>query len=143
VHDQIQKMLSAYLDGELTQADSQRVRIHLEDCEECRRARGQLEKLQRVTSEMKFVEPPEERMSEIEERLSVQAPRIAGWGLFLIGALVWVVYAIYLFAVEADQPVWQKLTIAAVVIGLVLILASVLFQRLLELPHDRYRGVKK
>ena len=31
-----------YLDGELTQADSQRVRVHLEDCEECRRARGQI-----------------------------------------------------------------------------------------------------
>ena len=81
--------------------------------------------------------------SEIEDRVSVQAPRIAGWGLFLIGAVVWVVYAIYLFVVEPDQPIWQKLMVGAIVIGLALILISVLRQRLLELPHDRYRGVKK
>jgi predicted anti-sigma-YlaC factor YlaD len=143
MHEQIRRMLSAYIDAELTQADNQRVRIHLEDCEECRLACEQLEKLRRVTSEMKFMDPPEDKMSEIEDRVSVQAPRIAGWGLFLIGAAVWFVYAVYLFVSEPDQPIWQKLMVGAIVIGLVLILVSVLRQRLLELPHDRYRRVKK
>lgn len=136
-------MLSAYLDGELTQADEQRVRIHLEDCEECRLAFEQLRQLQRITADMKFSDPPEDKMREIEERLSVQAPRMAGWTLLLGGLTVWILYAVYLFVTDPKLLTWQKLVSGAVVIGFVLLLISVLRQRLLELPLDRYRGVKK
>ena len=30
-------LISGYLDGELTQGDAQRVRVHLEDCAVCQR----------------------------------------------------------------------------------------------------------
>lgn len=135
-------MLSAYVDRELTQADSQRVRIHLEDCAQCRQALQQLRGLQRLTAEMKFTDPPEDKMEELERRLSVQAPRRAGWGLFLGGVGVWAVYAVYLFATSPVQ-LFEKLAAGAVVIGLVLLFVSVLRERLLVLPHDRYRGVKR
>ncbi len=135
-------MLSAYVDRELTQADSQRVRIHLDECPECRQALQQLRGLQRLTAEMKFTDPPEDKMEELERRLSVQAPRRAGWGLFLSGISVWLVYAVYLFVTSPVQ-LFEKLAVGAVVIGLVLLFVSVLRERLLVLPHDRYRGVKR
>jgi anti-sigma factor RsiW len=142
-HDEVRELLSAYLDGELTQAAAQRVRIHLEDCAECRAAYAELEKLRRVTAEMKFAGPPEDKMSELEQKLSVQAPRRIGWLLLVAGFAVWAAYAAYLFVVDPKLATFEKLTTGAMVIGLVLLLISVLRQRLLEMPHDRYRGVKR
>lgn len=78
-HEEIRQMLSAYLDGELTQAGAQRVRIHLEDCEQCRRTYEEMVRLQQMTRELAFAEPPEARMKELEKSLSVQAPRRLGW----------------------------------------------------------------
>ena len=48
-HEEIQQMLSAYLDCELTQADRQRVRLHLEECAECRSAFEEMKALKRLT----------------------------------------------------------------------------------------------
>ena len=147
MHDEVQKLLSAFLDGELTQAGRQRVRVHLEDCEDCFEEFEELQKLQQLTGELKFPEAPEEKMQEIEQAISVQAPRRLGWGLFGGGALVWAAYAAYEFAAALAAtpkvPLWEKLMTAAVVIGLALLFVSVAWQRWRELPHDRYRGVKK
>ena len=45
--------------------------------------------------------------------------------------------------IEDDHNISAAIVIGAIVIGLVLIFVSVLRQRLLELPHDRYKGVKQ
>jgi predicted anti-sigma-YlaC factor YlaD len=143
VHEETRRQLSAFLDGELHQAEDQRVRLHLEDCAECRAHFDELRGLHEVTSGLRFVEPPEDRMDELERRLSVSAPRAMGWTLIVIGFLVWLSYAVYLFVVDPDVANWQKLTVAAIGIGAVLLLVSVARQRWLELPSDRYRGVKR
>ena len=142
-HEQVQQMLSAFLDEELTQAESQRVRIHLEECEQCRRTFAQLESLRRATSDLEFTAPPEEKIDELQERLSVQTPRRAGWGFLLLGLLGWLVYALYLFVINPPAATPANLIAGAIGIGLICLLVSVARQRWLELPHDRYRGVKK
>jgi predicted anti-sigma-YlaC factor YlaD len=143
VCDHVEKLLSAYLDGELTQAEGQLVRVHLEDCADCRKRYETMRSVQRVASDMKFIDPPEKKMQEIEERVSVRAPRRAGWGLLLAGVVAWALYASYLFITNPDLPSWEKLMTGAVLIGLALLLISVLRERLLSLKHDRYRSVKK
>jgi anti-sigma factor RsiW len=142
-HDELQALLSAYLDRELTQADDQRVRIHLEDCAACRQALADLGRVRELAADLRFAAPPEDKMEELEKKVSVRAPRRLGWLLFLIGLAGWVGYASWLFVTDPATATWQKLLTGAVVIGLVLLLVSVLRHRLLEMPHDRYRGVKR
>ena len=142
-HEQIRQMLSAFLDGELTQADSQRVRLHLEDCQECRLALDEMMKLQRLTSEMKFRNPPEEIMEALEQKVSVQAPRGIGWGLIAVSLAAWLVYVLLLALRNLRWPTIPELLIGAGCAGLLLLFLSVLRQRWLERPHDRYRKVKK
>lgn len=142
-HEEIQALLSAHLDRELTQADDQRVRIHLEDCADCRQALAELARVRELASDLRFASPPEGKMDELEKKVSVRAPRRLGWLLVIIGLAGWTGYAAYLFVTDPAAASWQKLLTGAVVIGLVLLLASVLRQRLLEMPHDRYRGVKR
>ena len=138
----IESMLSAYLDGELTQAEQQRVRIHLENSPEAQEKLRQLRALKKATSELAFRPPPDDRMDKLAQRLSVKAPRRIGWALFVVGAVAWAVYAGYLF-VTADMYWLRKSIVGSIPLGLLLLLASVARQRMLELPHDRYRGVKR
>jgi len=139
---QIEDMLSAYLDGELTQGESQRVRIHLENSVDAQEEFRQLQALKQVTSELAFSPPPDDRMDELQNRLSVKAPRQLGWILAVVGSIAWAIYATYLF-VTSDMFWLRKSIIGSIAIGLLLVLVSIARQRMLELPHDRYRGVKR
>ena len=55
-------LLSGYLDHALTQADEQRVRIHLEDCATCRMQVEQLAQLREVTMSTEFNVPADDHM---------------------------------------------------------------------------------
>lgn len=142
-HEEIRKMLSAYLDGELTQAEAQRVRIHLEDCEECRRTYQEMVRLQQMTKELAFAEPPEARMKELEQSLSVQAPRRLGWLFVMAGIAAWLIYGAVTYVRHWRPPTVEELISSAVVIGFLLLFVSVAVERLRQLPHDRYRRIEK
>lgn len=142
-HEQIRRMLSAYLDGELTQGEQQQVRVHLEDCPACRREYEDMARLQQMTRSLRFAAPPEDRMKELEQSLVVQAPRRLGWLLVLGGMAAWLVCAAAAFVRHWRPPTAGQLIAAAVGIGIVLLLVSVLVERVRQLPHDRYRRIEK
>ncbi len=142
-HEQLEQMLSPYLDGELTQHDQQRVRVWLEDSAEAREHLGELERIKQATESMAFVPPPDGRMDEIERSLSVQAPRRLGWVLLLLGAAAVLAALAVGFVAAPGIPGAVKGVGAIIGGGLALLLGSVARQRRLELPHDRYRGVKR
>lgn len=142
-HEEIRQMLSAYLDGELTQVSAQRVRVHLEDCGECRRAFDEMARLQAMTKELAFAEPPEARMKELEKSLSVQAPRRLGWVFIIAGTIAWLLYGVVMYVRHWRPPTLEELIASAVVIGFVLLFVSVVVERLRQLPHDKYRRIEK
>ncbi len=142
-NEQLDRMLSAYLDGELTQQDAQRVRLYLEESEDARRQYAELQKIQAATSSLAFGPPPDDRLDELEQALSVQAPRKLGWGLLAGGVVTLTLLVIIRFLTLPDVPVGVKLLVGAIGVGLALLLGSVARQRWLELPFDRYRGIKR
>lgn len=141
--EEMRNMLSAYLDGELTQADQQRVQLYLESSEEGRRTLKELATLKNLTAELQFGDPPDRRMDEIERRLSVQAPRRFGWALIILGLAAWIVYGLATAMRHVRWPTAGELFAGGVVVGLVLLFLSVLRQRLIERPFDKYRKVKR
>jgi len=142
-HEKIRQMLSAYLDNELTQGAAQRVRVHLEDCEECRRVFDEMARLQEMTRNLAFADPPEARMKELEKSLGVQAPRRLGWLFVVAGAVAWLIYGTAMYIRHWRPPTVEELISSAVVIGFVLLFVSVAVERLRQLPHDKYRRIEK
>lgn len=142
-HKEIRRMLSAYLDRELTQGEEQVVRVHLEDCAECRRAYDEMVRLQEMTRALRFADPPEDRMKELERSLMVQVPRRLGWLLILGGLAAWLIYAAVLYVRHWRPPTPGEMIGSAVVIGFVMLLVSVLVERVRQLPYDRYRRIQK
>ena len=142
-NEALDKMLSAYLDGELTQQEEQRVRLYLEDCEEAREEFREMETLKQITSELSFAPPPDDRLDELAQSLSVKAPRQIGWILVIGGSLVVALALLVKMATAPEVPLAVKLVYGVFGGGFALLLGSVVRQRWLEAPHDRYRGVKR
>lgn len=142
-NQQLDQMLSAYLDGELTQQEAQRVRLYLEDSEDARRQFAELQRIQAATNALSFGPPPDDRLDHLEQSLSVQGPRKAGWGVLAGGIVTLILLVIVKFVTLPDVPLTWKLILGGIGVGLALLLGSVARQRWLELPFDRYRGIKR
>ncbi len=138
-----ERLISAYLDGELTQAESQRVRLLLEDRADYRQAYDEMRKLQSLTNALPMANPPDDRIFAIEDRLSVAAPRRIGFFTLWGGLGLWLVYLAVQFFRHLRFPSVGEALLGMVVFGLVALFLSVAVQRLQELPHDRYRRIRK
>jgi anti-sigma factor RsiW len=135
-------LLSGYVDGALTQADEQRVRVHVEDCEACRRQVEGMQQVREVTMSSQFKVPADDQWSE--------APRgAASWLAFGLGwtfLIVWVSivggFALWQFW-TSDGPIGAKLLAFAPASGIALLFLSVLIDRLKAMRTDPYRRVQK
>lgn len=141
--EEVERMISAYLDGELTQGESQRVRLLIEDHPDFRQAYEEMQHLQRLTGALPMPHPPEERTAEIERRISVAAPRRIGFYALWGGLAMWLVYLVVLFFRHWRMPSPSEAFAGIVVFGLISLFVSVAVQRWQELPHDRYRRIRK
>ena len=66
--------------------------------------------------------------------------RPIGWVLLVGGMAVWTGYGAYVFATSSVDP-WEKLAAGAVVIGVILLLAGVIWERYRDWLTDPYRDV--
>jgi anti-sigma factor RsiW len=134
-------LISGYLDGELTQAEAQRVRLHLEDCAACRATANELAQLKEATMSSEF-KTPDDGWDESPRGGLSRSLRNAG----LLVGLAWIVgFAMWLIWELATDP--EALVGLLLVIGLLvsagLILTSVLIDRRRALKNDKYTRVQK
>jgi anti-sigma factor RsiW len=140
---EVEQLISAYLDGELTQADSQRVRLLLEDQPEYRAVYDEMRQLQSLTQSLSMPDPPDDRIAAIEGSLPVATPRRIGFFAIGSGLCFWLLYLAVEFFRHLRMPSPTEAFAAMVVFGVVALFVSVAIQRYQELPHDRYRRIRK
>ena len=135
-------LLSGYVDQELTQADSQRVQLHLEACDRCRALVEDLSAMREAAMTTPFAVPTDEQWREQPRTSGSRWLRRTGWLLLI----VWIIGAGSLAIgslISGSEPWFQKLLVMSLLAGGALLLASVLIDRLRALKTDRYRGVEK
>jgi predicted anti-sigma-YlaC factor YlaD len=134
-------LISGYLDGELTQADDQRVRIHLEDCPTCRETADELTKFKEATMSSKFQTPRDLQWDEAPRSGASRLARNAG----LVIGLAWLLAVIGYVIVElvGTEDVLGILLVGGFVLSAGLIIVSALLDRRDAYKTDRYRRVKK
>jgi len=135
-------LISGYLDGELTQRDDQRVRLHLEDCAECRNLAGEMRQLKEATMTSEFQVPEDTQWDEkprgtISGFLSNFGWMIAiAWVVAIIGFVVWQV------ATDTENLL-EAVLVFGLWLGFGLVFLSVLIDRLKTYRTDPYRRVEK
>jgi len=135
-------LLSGYVDHALTQGDDQRVRVHLEDCEVCRRTVREIRELREVTMTTHFELPPDDQWREGPRGGLSVLSRGLGWIVLLVwgvGLLGFVLGQVW----NGPGSLLEKLLAFGGLLGFGLLFTSVLIDRLRAARTDRYREVER
>jgi uncharacterized membrane protein len=142
IDEHVGELLSGYIDGELTQQERQRVQVHVESCDECRRIEGELRELRGKVGKARLSEYGEDKWREMMDDTTVQASRGIGWILLIGGALALATIAVFAFLTDPGIEGHMKVIIVAIYGGLAALFISVLRQRLIERKSDKYKDVE-
>lgn len=140
-HEFDETLISGYLDGELTQGEAQRVRLHLEDCTACRALADEITKLKEATMSSEF-KIPDDGWDEAPRGSTSRVLRNAG----LLVGLVWLAgLGMWLIWELANDPegLLGLLLVGGFVLAAGLILASVAIDRRRASKTDKYRRIQK
>lgn len=136
-------LLSAYLDDELTQAESQRVRLHLEECESCSGVLEQMKEIREATMSTPFPSFDDAQWDERPRGLTSRVLRGVGWAMIVI----WLAGVSFLgfreFLEEPGVHWWEAALAVGLIGGGLFLFLSVLLDRLSTLKTDRYRRIQK
>ena len=135
-------LLSGYLDGELTQGDAQRVRLRLEEDAAARKLVAELREIREAARSTPLAAPGDEEWSEAPRSGVSGLLRRSGWLVLIVWAVALGGLAIWGLA-TAPGEWWETALAAGAIAGPVLLLSSVLLDRVKVMKHDRYRRVKK
>ena len=141
--DDIEVYLSGYIEQELPQQQDQKVRLHLQECERCQQLLGELRDLKRGTRELRFHEPSRKEWKQMEQKILQNISRGAGWLVLIVWSIVTAGYSLFQLATSPNEPIFEKILVFGLFLGLGLVFLSVLFERLRESRTDRYKGVQK
>jgi hypothetical protein len=139
----IRETLSAYLDGELTQQASQKVAVHLHDCQACRQIYDDFRRMREDIKRLQFPEPSDEQWRNVMGGLAFKTTRGIGWLLWVGGAVVLVAYGLYELIRDPSINVIEHVGVLALLLGTVLLFLTVLYERLSALRADKYKDVEK
>ncbi|MEM9209157.1 MAG: zf-HC2 domain-containing protein [Pseudomonadota bacterium] len=141
--DDIDELLSGYLDGELTQQEHQRVRLRCETDPAYREKLEELRALRERVGNMSFGTHDANQWRESMNDLPTQTTRGLGWLLLIGGALIAAGFAVFLFFSNVNGlSLIERLIVGGIYGGLLLLFISVLRQRLIERKKDKYKDVE-
>ncbi len=137
------ELMMASLDGEIGVEDRVELESHLAECDDCRREFDELSKLSRLVGDIELPRPSQEDMMKYWPSVYAKIERGAGWGLVVIGALIWVAYGIFLFITDPTIGSMTKFLIALPVVGVLMLLISVIRERVSVSKTERYEEVER
>lgn len=79
--DRYEELISAGIDGELTDTEERDLRLHLDECPACREKSAAIDEQDRILASSRSVKQPAELRSKVRRRLGIQqrsVPRIIG-----------------------------------------------------------------
>ncbi|MFZ0429157.1 MAG: zf-HC2 domain-containing protein [Acidobacteriota bacterium] len=141
--EEIEVSLSGYLDNELTQQESQRIELHLETCAHCRQVLEELREAQQAAQKLELAQPSHEEWKHMENHILEKSTRGLGWVILIVWSIITAAYAIFQFAMSPSEPLFEKILVFSLFLGIALLFLSVLSERIRESRTDRYKGVQK
>jgi len=127
-----------YLDGELSPDERARVEAQISTSTELQREVAVFGKIKEDFRTMSFAGSESQ---SVWERVNRRLTRPVGWVLIVSGSFVLTLYGIYLYLISAANLL-GKLASAAIVIGVVMLLGSVIYERYRNWLTDPYRDVQ-
>lgn len=145
--NRFQMLLMAAIDHELSSEDEREFKRYLAIFPDCQREWEEYQKLKEATMQLKFTQPSEEMWDRYWLNVYNRIERGLGWILTSIGAMIVLFYGAYkaIESILADaQLEWfMKAGILALLGGLVILLVSVLREKLMIRKTDKYKEIQR
>ena len=132
--------LMRYLDGEVGPEERSRIERSVEGSTELRRELAVYKAMKDDLQTLKLTNGAHH--GSIWNSVNRQLTRPFGWALLVVGSLVWAAYGIYTF-LTSPAFLLEKLATSAIVIGILLLFASVIRDRYREWLTDPYRDIQR
>lgn len=145
--ERVRRLMMAVLDEEATQAERAELEAALASEPALRAEWQRLRRVKEVTSTMKPKEPPREVWETYWTGVYRRLERGLAWILISIGAMALISYGLWMgvqdVLTDADLPVWMKGAFLALLVGGVILLVSVVREKLFLWRRDPYRDVQR
>lgn len=139
--------IMAYLDDELPNSEINTVKQHLEECPDCGKKYESLNKIKEITGEMKFKKLPEMYWDEYWSHVYNKIERGFSWIFISIGAIIILSFAAWnaltILINDSQMSTFLKTGIFIFIIGMVVLLVSILREKLMVKKVDKYREVER
>jgi predicted anti-sigma-YlaC factor YlaD len=145
--EEFEVLISGLLDGELDSSQEEKLREHLQVCEKCKRRHQELLRLKEVTDSVRFKDLPEEVWAAYWGNVYRRLERGLGWILFSVGAIILIAFGLYQglsqFFADPEVSLLVKIGVGGLGFGLIILLVSVIRERIFAYRRDRYREVQR
>jgi anti-sigma factor RsiW len=139
----LEEKLSAYLDGELTQQEAQRVSVALRHSPELRAKYEDLKRLRDEIRSLDFPAPNDQEWRRIVGQATFKTTRGLGWLLWAGAAAVLTGYALWEFATDPSIEALERIGVLTMLLGIALVFLTVLWERLGAHKHDKYKDIER
>ena len=136
-------LISGFLDGELTQGDEQRVRLHLQGCTACSQVADELRQVKEATMTTAFRVPDDTQWDETPRSQVSRMLQYLGWLLAIVWAVGLIAVLIWRAATEGESIRFEALLGVTPLVAVGLLVLSALIDRLKTRKTDPYRKVQK
>lgn len=144
---QMEMRIMALIDQELSVEERNEVEAHLELCDHCRSVYSKLTKLKGVTQEMKFKKLPEMYWDEYWRHIYNRIERGVSWIFISLGTILILSFIVWQWLTHlfADTQIHPLLKTGIVVfsVGLIVLIVSILREKLMVRKVDKYRKVER
>ena len=123
--------------------ETAKVNDHLIRCAACREEYEQLARTCGKIAAVSFVEPGDAEVVKLWKNPFVKTSWRAGLFLLIGGYLALIGYGIYEYMASGGEALFGKIAVAAIMIGALTLLLTVIHQRILTYRNDPYKEVER
>ena len=134
--------LSGYLDGELTQQEAQKVSLLIETDPEYKVLYQELSLMRHEIQSLSLQEQELEHLDKLFNEPVARTSRIVGFVLLGVAGFILVAFTLFKIFTHPDIGLLEKSLVGAIGGGSLLLLFSVLRQRINAAKKDKYKRVK-
>lgn len=138
-----QTLIAGLLDGELTAEESAELNTHLIRCASCRADYEQLRKDENKLTAISFVEVTDEAAKKLWRLPYSRALRNTSLFMIIGGYAALLAYGFVLWWMEDTEDLFSKISVSAIVIGFVILLALMIVERISTYKSDPYKEIER
>jgi len=145
--EEIQKLMMGYLDKEISDDEKRLVEKHLAECRKCKAEFDSFTQLKEVTDKVKLADLKEDIWAGYWKGVYKRIERGAGWIFLSIGAIILLAFGMFEFIksiiFDPSLSLIVKIGIFSLTLGVVILLVSILRERLFAFKKERYRDIER